>query len=43
MILNNSIKERRKDIIEKIYNFVDYGINKLDENMFFIGGIKYVK
>ncbi|HHN8245038.1 TPA: hypothetical protein ACRRV1_000005 [Clostridioides difficile] len=43
LTLNNSTKERRKDIIEKIYNSVDYGTNKLDENMFFTGGIKYVK
>ena len=43
LTLNNGTNERRKDIIEKIYNSVDYGANKLDENMFFTGGIKYVK
>lgn len=43
LTLNNNTNERRKDIIEKIYNSVDYGANKLDENMFFTGGMKYVK
>lgn len=43
LTLNNNTNERRKDIIEKIYDSVDYGANKLDENMFFTGGMKYVK
>lgn len=43
LTLNNNTNERRKDIIEKIYNSVDYGANKIDENMFFTGGMKYVK